>query len=72
MPIIVFSLFISWVLVYFAIAKGVETSKKIVYVTAPLPYVLMTILLIRGLTMEGASKGLTYLFSPDFSKLASL
>ena len=70
-PLIAFSLFISYVLVYFAIWKGVESTGKIVYVTAPLPYILLIILLIRGLTLEGASTGIVYLFYPDWSKLAT-
>ena len=70
-PLIAFSLFVSYVLVYFSIWKGVESTGKIVYVTAPLPYILLIILLIRGLTLEGASTGIVYLFYPDWSKLAT-
>ena len=33
------------------------------------PYVLLFILLIRGLTLEGAMDGIKYLFIPDLSKL---
>lgn len=38
-----------------------------VYVTATFPYVVLTIFLIRGLTLEGATDGLLYLFTPDVS-----
>lgn len=38
-----------------------------VYVTATFPYLVLTIFLIRGLTLEGATVGLTYLFTPDVS-----
>ena len=69
MPLIAFSLLVSYVLVYFSIWKGVESTGKIVYVTAPLPYLLLIILLIRGLTLEGAQGGIVYLFYPDWSKL---
>lgn len=64
--LIVVGLFLSYVIVYFAIWKGVESSGKIVYVTAPLPYVLLLILLIRVFTLGGASKGLKFLFLPDW------
>ena len=70
MPLIAFSLLVSYVLVYFSIWKGVESTGKIVYVVVPLPYVLLLILLIRGLTLEGSLGGLAYLFYPDWSKLA--
>lgn len=39
------------------------------YFTATSPYVLMFILLIRGLTLEGASDGLRFYLVPDFSRL---
>lgn len=38
-----------------------------VYVTATFPYLVLTIFLIRALTLPGASDGLTYLFTPDVS-----
>jgi SNF family Na+-dependent transporter len=33
------------------------------------PYVLLIILLIRGLTLEGAGDGIAYYLSPDLSRL---
>lgn len=38
-----------------------------VYVTATFPYLVLTIFLIRGLTLPGATDGLVYLFTPDVS-----
>lgn len=38
-----------------------------VYVTATFPYLVLTIFLIRGLTLEGATDGLLYLFTPNVS-----
>lgn len=38
-----------------------------VYVTATFPYLVLTIFLIRGLTLDGATEGLMYLFTPDVS-----
>jgi SNF family Na+-dependent transporter len=40
-----------------------------VYVTCLLPYLILTILFIRGLTLEGSGKGLADLFTPDWSYL---
>ena len=44
-------------------------SGKIAIVTASSPYILLLILLIRGLMLEGAGEGIYYLFKPDFVKL---
>mmetsp|Transcript_15519 Transcript_15519/g.10886 ORF Transcript_15519/g.10886 Transcript_15519/m.10886 type:complete len:141 (+) Transcript_15519:814-1236(+) len=69
-PIVTFGLFMSYILVYFSVWKGVESTGKIVYVTAPLPYVFLLILLIRALTLEGASTGLKFLFLPQWDRLS--
>lgn len=39
------------------------------YFTALFPYVLLTVLLIRGVTLPGASEGIAYLLTPDLSRL---
>lgn len=66
-PLVAVSLFVSYFLVYFTIWKGVESSGKVVYVTALLPYALLLILLGKALTRSAAS-GLKYMFYPDWSK----
>lgn len=71
-PLIVLSLFVAYVIVYFSIWKGVESTGKIVYFTALMPYVMLFIMLIRGLTLEGSGDGLYYLFYPDWSKLGNV
>lgn len=40
---------------------------KAIYFTALFPYLVLTIFLIRGLTLPGATEGLTYLFTPKVS-----
>ncbi|KAH0618029.1 hypothetical protein JD844_016952 [Phrynosoma platyrhinos] len=42
-----------------------------VYVTSTLPYVVLTIFLIRGLTLKGSVNGIVYLFTPDVNELAN-
>nr|XP_039274460.1 sodium- and chloride-dependent betaine transporter-like [Styela clava] len=58
-----------WIGTYFAIWKGIEWTSKIVYVTATLPLVMMTIVCIRGVTLEGALDGLEVYLKPDFVSL---
>lgn len=38
-----------------------------VYITSTLPYVVLTIFLIRGLTLKGATSGIVFLFTPNVS-----
>lgn len=40
---------------------------KAIYFTASFPYLVLTIFLIRGLTLPGATAGLVHLFTPNVS-----
>lgn len=64
-----FCYILSLVVVYLCIKKGVEFSGKVAIYTATGPYVLLTVLLIRGLFLDGAMDGLYYLFKPNLSKI---
>ena len=39
------------------------------YVVTIFPYVMLTVLLIRGCTLEGASLGIEFYLNPDFDRL---
>ncbi|NXX79231.1 S6A18 protein, partial [Urocolius indicus] len=58
-----------WAIVYLCTIRGIETTGKAIYVTALFPYVVLTIFLIHGLTLPGATDGLTYLFTPNLNAL---
>ncbi|XP_046331791.2 sodium- and chloride-dependent GABA transporter 2-like [Haliotis rufescens] len=62
-------LLLAWIVVYFCIWKGIKSSGKVMYFTATSPYVLMLVLLIRGVTLEGAVDGLKYYLLPDWNRL---
>ncbi|XP_053396453.1 sodium- and chloride-dependent glycine transporter 1-like [Mercenaria mercenaria] len=66
---LVLALMGAWVLVFLCLIKGVKSVGKVVYVTALLPYVLLVVFLVRGLTLPGAMAGIRYYLSPDFNRL---
>ncbi|XP_076450427.1 sodium- and chloride-dependent glycine transporter 1-like isoform X2 [Babylonia areolata] len=62
-------LLLSWSLTFLALSKGVKSVGKVVYFTALFPYVVLTILFVRGITLPGAKDGIIYYLTPDFEKL---
>nr|XP_044992185.1 sodium- and chloride-dependent transporter XTRP3 isoform X4 [Jaculus jaculus] len=46
-------------------------SFQVVYFTALLPYCVLIIYLVRGLTLHGATNGLVYMFTPKVEQLAN-
>jgi len=63
-------LFATWVTIWLIIISGLKQIGKILLFMVPFPVILVLILLVRGLTLEGANVGLNYYLSPDWSKLA--
>ncbi|XP_065804293.1 sodium-dependent neutral amino acid transporter B(0)AT1-like isoform X1 [Labrus bergylta] len=63
-PIVV-CLLAAWTVICICYIRGISTSGKAVYVTAILPYIVLAIFLIRGLTLKGAFTGIKHLFTPD-------
>lgn len=66
---IFFSVSICMIFVFFALVKGIEGSSKVAIVTVILPYIMLIILSIRGITLPGAFIGIRYYITPDWSKL---
>ncbi|MBN2455933.1 MAG: sodium-dependent transporter [Sedimentisphaerales bacterium] len=69
---IVLALLAVWLGMYLCIFKGVKWVGKIVLWTVPLPWLMLLILTVRGLTLEGAIKGLEYYLEPDWSMLTNV
>lgn len=71
-PWIVFGLLIAWIAIIGSIWKGTKTVGKVVYLTVFLPWILLLVFLVRGITLPGAFTGLNYYLKPNFSALANL
>ncbi|XP_071510973.1 sodium- and chloride-dependent glycine transporter 1-like [Diadema antillarum] len=53
-----------WVVTFVIVVRGIKISGKVAYFTALFPYVLLTALLIRALTLEGSADGIRIFLSP--------
>lgn len=61
-----------FITIVLCIWKGTKSTGKAVWVTATLPFFMLGVLLVRGMTLPGAETGLLFYLSPDFSRLADL
>uniref|UniRef100_H2Z9K0 Transporter n=1 Tax=Ciona savignyi TaxID=51511 RepID=H2Z9K0_CIOSA len=65
-------LLLSWIVVFVCLMKGVksfEYTDRVVYFTATFPYLILFILLIRGVTLEGAGEGIRFYVTPQWERL---
>ena len=62
----------AWTIVCLCLIKGVQSSGKVVYFTALFPYLVLVILLIRGVTLDGAYDGIIFYVYPTEEKVANL
>ena len=56
------------VIVYKGVQKGIELACKWM---VPLLFLIMFVLILRALTLPGAQAGVSFCFTPDFSKLSA-
>ncbi|XP_026317515.1 sodium-dependent nutrient amino acid transporter 1-like [Hyposmocoma kahamanoa] len=65
-------LFVSWVIIFLIVSRGVKSSGKAAYFLAIFPYVVMIILLITTCTLPGAGTGILFFLTPQWEKLLEL
>lgn len=71
---IIVCLFVAWIIVFFVIIRGIKSSGKVAMFAALFPYVVLIALFIRGVTLPGASDGISFYIGADsdFSKLSDM
>ncbi|XP_067291726.1 solute carrier family 6 member 16b [Pseudorasbora parva] len=57
-------LLLAWVIVCLAMYKGIKSTGKVMYFSSVFPYVVLLCFLIRGVTLDGASEGIKFMFYP--------
>uniref|UniRef100_A0A6A7FV42 Transporter n=2 Tax=Hirondellea gigas TaxID=1518452 RepID=A0A6A7FV42_9CRUS len=60
---------VGWVITCLCLLYGIQSSGKVVYITATFPFLILVVLTVAGLQLPGAMKGLHFLFVPEWSKL---
>ncbi|WOF15665.1 sodium-dependent transporter [Methanoplanus sp. FWC-SCC4] len=68
--LVVAGLLISWTWLFLSIYKGVKSVEKMILLTVLLPWILIILFIIQGLTLPGAMDGIVYYLTPDFSVLS--
>ncbi|XP_041359427.1 uncharacterized protein LOC121375829 [Gigantopelta aegis] len=63
-------LLLCWGIVFVCLVKGIKSSGKISYLVVSFPYVIIMVLLIRGITMDGNLEGIRYYVTPRWELLA--
>ncbi|KAK3099623.1 hypothetical protein FSP39_007129 [Pinctada imbricata] len=62
-------LVLAWVTVFLCLFKGVNVLGKVMHFAAPFPYLVLLVLLIRGVTLPGALNGIKFYIVPKWEKL---
>ena len=66
---LVIGLIVCWIAIILSIWKGAKTVGKVVYVTVILPWLILLLMVITGLTLPGAFEGIRYYLTPVWSQL---
>ena len=70
LPVLI-GLLITWLVVIFAMRKGVEKMAKLVKWIVIIPVIILIIMCIQAVSMPGAADGIRYYITPDWSALGN-
>jgi len=66
---IIIGLALTWLWSYNYLRRGTKSIGKEIYWTVSIPWVILIIMVVRGLTLPGAVDGLNYYLTPNFKSL---
>ncbi|XP_042889866.1 sodium- and chloride-dependent glycine transporter 1-like [Penaeus japonicus] len=64
--------FLTIAVLFFSVFRGIRVMGKVVWITAMFPFIMLFILLIRGVTLPGAEDGIYFYIYPKFNKLKEM
>jgi len=62
---------LTWLAIFLIVFKGVRVVGKVVMWTVSIPLVLLAVLLVRGITLDGATQGILYYLTPTWDTLTN-
>jgi NSS family neurotransmitter:Na+ symporter len=66
----IFYVILVWLFNALIVMKGAKSIEAVVKIFVPLMWLMMIVLIIRGLTLPNGIQGVFYLFTPDFSVMS--
>ncbi|CAB3402724.1 unnamed protein product [Caenorhabditis bovis] len=63
---------VCWIAVFLCLFQGVKSSGKVVYVSVILPFIIITVLLTRLLTLDGSFQAIIHFMNPNWKVLKDL
>ena len=61
-----------YIVMFVILCKGAQGAGKAAYFTALFPYVVLFTLLVRGVTLPGAMKGIMFYITPQWGELLNI
>ncbi|KAG7226356.1 hypothetical protein INR49_013767 [Caranx melampygus] len=71
-PYMICCLLAAWTIVCLGMFKGIKSSVKVMYFSSIFPYVVLICFLVRGLMLDGAFEGISFMFYPKLEIWADL
>jgi len=64
---IALALAFAWLISYTCLLRGLSSSKRVVYVSSTLPYVILMIFFFKTISLDGMTDGIYYFIAPNVS-----